>query len=168
MKPSSYNPFYKWLILLTIGLSSAHASQALRADGRSPPGCDSGKRKRSSWHFLGSRCSRWTSPIVTQIESAATRAVTGGGVDVVFNNAGYGMSGPLEGLTDEQILRMVNTNLLGRFARRRHSSSISDRGRKGCSSIPPQSADCSPSRSTPCTTPRNGLSRAGARAWRSN
>jgi hypothetical protein len=28
MKPSSYNPFYKWLILLTIGLSSAHASQA--------------------------------------------------------------------------------------------------------------------------------------------
>jgi NAD(P)-dependent dehydrogenase (short-subunit alcohol dehydrogenase family) len=113
MKPSSYNPFYKWLILLTIGLSSAHASQALRADGRSPPGCDSGKRKRSSWHFLGSRCSRWTSPIVTQIESAATRAVTGGGVDVVFNNAGYGMSGPLEGLTDEQILRVVNTNLLG-------------------------------------------------------
>jgi NAD(P)-dependent dehydrogenase (short-subunit alcohol dehydrogenase family) len=45
-----------------------------------------------------------------QIERAATRAVTLGGVDVVFNNAGYGMSGPLEGLTDEQMLRMVNTN----------------------------------------------------------
>jgi sugar lactone lactonase YvrE len=28
MKPSSYNPFYKWLILLPIGLSSAHASAA--------------------------------------------------------------------------------------------------------------------------------------------
>jgi NAD(P)-dependent dehydrogenase (short-subunit alcohol dehydrogenase family) len=48
-----------------------------------------------------------------QIESAATRALAAGGVDVVFNNAGYGMSGPLEGLTDEQVLRMVNTNLLG-------------------------------------------------------
>jgi short-subunit dehydrogenase len=34
-------------------------------------------------------------------------------VDVVFNNAGYGMAGPLEGQTDEQMLRMVHTNLLG-------------------------------------------------------
>ncbi len=48
-----------------------------------------------------------------QIESAAARAVALGGVDIVFNNAGYGMSGPLEGLTDEQMLRMVNTNLMG-------------------------------------------------------
>ncbi len=48
-----------------------------------------------------------------QIESAVASAVTMGGVDVVFNNAGYGMSGPLEGFTDEQILRMVNTNLMG-------------------------------------------------------
>ena len=32
---------------------------------------------------------------------------------MVFNNAGYGLAGPLEGLTDEQILRMVNTNMLG-------------------------------------------------------
>jgi NAD(P)-dependent dehydrogenase (short-subunit alcohol dehydrogenase family) len=48
-----------------------------------------------------------------QIERAAAKAVIGGGVDVVFNNAGYGMAGPLEGLTDEQILRMVSTNLMG-------------------------------------------------------
>ena len=48
-----------------------------------------------------------------QIERAAARAVSSGGVDVVFNNAGYGMSGPLEGLTDGQMLRMVNTNLMG-------------------------------------------------------
>ena len=48
-----------------------------------------------------------------QIESAAAKAVALGGVDVVFNNAGYGMSGPLEGFTDEQMLRMVNTNLMG-------------------------------------------------------
>ena len=48
-----------------------------------------------------------------QIENATTKAMAMGGVDVVFNNAGYGMAGPLEGMTDEQILRMVNTNLVG-------------------------------------------------------
>jgi len=48
-----------------------------------------------------------------QIARATNDALTRGAVDVVFNNAGYGMSGPLEGLTDEQMLRMINTNLLG-------------------------------------------------------
>jgi len=48
-----------------------------------------------------------------QIESAAARAITGGGVDLVFNNAGYGMAGPLEGSADEQIVRIVDTNLVG-------------------------------------------------------
>ena len=47
-----------------------------------------------------------------QIERAAAAAFSGG-VEVVFNNAGYGMAGPLEGMSDEQILRMVNTNLMG-------------------------------------------------------
>ena len=50
---------------------------------------------------------------LTQIKSTVAKAVSMGDVDVVFNNAGYGMAGPLEGLTDEQIVRMVNTNLLG-------------------------------------------------------
>jgi NAD(P)-dependent dehydrogenase (short-subunit alcohol dehydrogenase family) len=48
-----------------------------------------------------------------EIESVAAQVVGSGGVDVVFNNAGYGLGGALEGLTDEQILRLVNTNLLG-------------------------------------------------------
>ncbi len=48
-----------------------------------------------------------------QIEEATQAAISNGGVDVVFNNAGYGMAGPLEGMSDEQILRMLNTNLLG-------------------------------------------------------
>src|SRR5678815_5177674 len=48
-----------------------------------------------------------------QIEAAAARAIEDGGVDLVFNNAGYGMAGPLEGSTDEQIVRIVNTNLMG-------------------------------------------------------
>jgi NAD(P)-dependent dehydrogenase (short-subunit alcohol dehydrogenase family) len=49
----------------------------------------------------------------TQIEEAAALAISTGTVDVVFNNAGYGMSGPLEGVTDEQVVRMVETNLIG-------------------------------------------------------
>ena len=52
-----------------------------------------------------------TEPV--QIERAAAKAISDGGVDVVFNNAGYGMAGPLEGMTDEQILRMLSTNLMG-------------------------------------------------------
>ena len=48
-----------------------------------------------------------------EIERVVEQVVGSGGVDVVFNNAGYGLAGALEGLTDEQILRMVNTNMLG-------------------------------------------------------
>jgi NAD(P)-dependent dehydrogenase (short-subunit alcohol dehydrogenase family) len=48
-----------------------------------------------------------------QILSLAQDVIAHGGVDVVFNNAGYGMAGPLEGFTDEQIVRMIDTNLLG-------------------------------------------------------
>lgn len=48
-----------------------------------------------------------------QIGEAASATLARGDVDVVFNNAGYGMAGPLEGVTDEQMLRMVHTNLMG-------------------------------------------------------
>jgi NAD(P)-dependent dehydrogenase (short-subunit alcohol dehydrogenase family) len=48
-----------------------------------------------------------------QIAEAASEALARGGVDVVFNNAGYGMAGPLEGFTDDQMLRMIHTNLMG-------------------------------------------------------
>lgn len=34
-------------------------------------------------------------------------------VDVVLNNAGYGLIGALEALSDEQIIRQIHTNLLG-------------------------------------------------------
>lgn len=34
-------------------------------------------------------------------------------VDIVLNNAGYGLSGPVDALSDEQIVRELNTNLLG-------------------------------------------------------
>jgi len=34
-------------------------------------------------------------------------------VDVVLNNAGYGLIGPLEAFTDEQIYKQIETNLMG-------------------------------------------------------
>jgi NAD(P)-dependent dehydrogenase (short-subunit alcohol dehydrogenase family) len=36
-----------------------------------------------------------------------------GGIDVVVNNAGYGALGVLEGADDEQVIRQMDTNLLG-------------------------------------------------------
>jgi NAD(P)-dependent dehydrogenase (short-subunit alcohol dehydrogenase family) len=48
-----------------------------------------------------------------QIEATARQALASGPVDVVFNNAGYGLAGPLEGTSDEQIVQEVDTNLLG-------------------------------------------------------
>ena len=48
-----------------------------------------------------------------EIDRVAQDVVASGGVDVVFNNAGYGLTGALEALTDEQILRVVETNMLG-------------------------------------------------------
>lgn len=50
---------------------------------------------------------------LAQIQSVAQAVIAEGGVDVVFNNAGYGLAGPLEGSTDEQVVQELNTNLLG-------------------------------------------------------
>src|SRR6476660_2123745 len=48
-----------------------------------------------------------------QIKSTVEKAISLSEIDVVFNNAGYGLAGPLEGISDAQITRMINTNLLG-------------------------------------------------------
>jgi len=48
-----------------------------------------------------------------QIAEAAAQAIALGGVDVLFNNAGYGLAGPLEGISDDQLTREIDTNLLG-------------------------------------------------------
>lgn len=48
-----------------------------------------------------------------QINLAVNKAITTGKIDVVFNNAGYGQMGPLEGTSDEQINTQMDTNLLG-------------------------------------------------------
>lgn len=48
-----------------------------------------------------------------QIESTISELLAMTKVDVVFNNAGYGLAGPFEGATDEEIQRQLDTNLLG-------------------------------------------------------
>lgn len=48
-----------------------------------------------------------------QISQTVATAIGMGDIDLVFNNAGFGLAGSLEATTDEQILRQINTNLLG-------------------------------------------------------
>ncbi|MDO6433449.1 SDR family oxidoreductase [Flavitalea sp. BT771] len=50
---------------------------------------------------------------VAQIKETTQKAIAAGNIDVVFNNAGYGLLGPLESTTDEQLVRQLNTNILG-------------------------------------------------------
>ena len=48
-----------------------------------------------------------------QIKAAADKALALGRVDVLFNNAGYGLAGAFEAATDEQLVQEIDTNLLG-------------------------------------------------------
>jgi NAD(P)-dependent dehydrogenase (short-subunit alcohol dehydrogenase family) len=48
-----------------------------------------------------------------QIKETVQKALALGDIDVVFNNAGYGLMGPLEAVNDDQMVRQLNTNLLG-------------------------------------------------------
>ncbi|MCW3089786.1 MAG: 3-oxoacyl-(acyl-carrier-protein) reductase [Ferruginibacter sp.] len=48
-----------------------------------------------------------------QIKETSQKAIASGNIDVVFNNAGYGLIGPMETVTDEQLVRQLDTNVLG-------------------------------------------------------
>jgi NAD(P)-dependent dehydrogenase (short-subunit alcohol dehydrogenase family) len=48
-----------------------------------------------------------------QIKTSVAAAIALNDIDVVLNNAAYGAVGPLESVTDEQLLKQVDTNLLG-------------------------------------------------------
>ncbi|MBS1780733.1 MAG: SDR family oxidoreductase [Bacteroidetes bacterium] len=47
------------------------------------------------------------------IKDVVNKTISEHSVDVVLNNAGYGLIGPLEAFTDEQIARQIETNLMG-------------------------------------------------------
>lgn len=48
-----------------------------------------------------------------QIKSTVHEITASNDIDVVFNNAGYGLMGTLESISDEKLVRQINTNLLG-------------------------------------------------------
>ncbi|HEY2685354.1 MAG TPA: SDR family oxidoreductase [Steroidobacteraceae bacterium] len=48
-----------------------------------------------------------------QIKAAALHALAQGPIDVLFNNAGYGLVGPFEAATDDELTAELGTNLLG-------------------------------------------------------
>jgi NAD(P)-dependent dehydrogenase (short-subunit alcohol dehydrogenase family) len=48
-----------------------------------------------------------------QILEVVQRVTSTGSVDVVLNNAGYALTGPLEASTDDQVIAQINTNELG-------------------------------------------------------
>ncbi|HTE29630.1 MAG TPA: SDR family oxidoreductase [Chryseolinea sp.] len=50
---------------------------------------------------------------LAQIRDTTQKAIASGNIDVVFNNAGYGLMGPLESTTDAQLDRQLDTNILG-------------------------------------------------------
>lgn len=50
---------------------------------------------------------------VEQIKSTIAKAISLYNIDVVVNNAGYGLLGSLEAFTDDNIVRQVDTNFLG-------------------------------------------------------
>lgn len=48
-----------------------------------------------------------------EIQSVVKQVTSNGNVDVVLNNAGYALTGPLEAYSEEQIIKQINTNQLG-------------------------------------------------------
>ena len=48
-----------------------------------------------------------------QVADAAKQALALGPIDVLFNNAGFGLAGAFEGATDAQLVDELDTNLLG-------------------------------------------------------
>ncbi|AUD02078.1 SDR family oxidoreductase [Spirosoma pollinicola] len=48
-----------------------------------------------------------------QIKETTQKALALGDIDVVFNNAGYALMGALEAISDEQLVRQMETNFLG-------------------------------------------------------
>lgn len=50
---------------------------------------------------------------IQQIKSTVTKAISLFQIDIVLNNAGYGLMSSLEAFSDENIVKLVDTNFLG-------------------------------------------------------
>jgi NAD(P)-dependent dehydrogenase (short-subunit alcohol dehydrogenase family) len=83
-----------------------------------------------------------------------------GRIDVLISNAGYGLFGAAEELTDEQVEHIIATNLVGPIQLMRAAlPHLRAQGGDASSRFLPM-AGRSPFRATPCTTPPSGASRA--------
>ena len=51
----------------------------------------------------------------SQVKDNIAQLISKQTVDVVFNNAGYGLGGVFEGATEEQLQQQLNTNIMGVF-----------------------------------------------------
>lgn len=73
--------------------------------------CETRKRKQNLPNWKTLRFCRLT--LLNQIKNTVAKAIALQNIDVVFNNAGYGLMGALESFSDEQILKQIDTNVLG-------------------------------------------------------
>ncbi|WP_329371360.1 SDR family oxidoreductase [Streptomyces sp. NBC_00669] len=95
------------------------------------------------------------------VTAAAGRAAgTFGHLDIVVNNAGYGLFGMVEETTEEQARAQLDTDLLGplRVTQAARCRSCAP-GAAGISSRCPASAASPPSPPSACTTPPSGRSK---------
>jgi NAD(P)-dependent dehydrogenase (short-subunit alcohol dehydrogenase family) len=83
-----------------------------------------------------------------------------GRIDVVVSNAGYGLSGAAEELTDAQVEHIIATNLTGSIQLIRSALRHLRRQGVAASSRSRPTAGRSHPPATRCTTPRSGVSRA--------
>ena len=86
-----------------------------------------------------------------------------GRIDVIISNAGYGLFGAAEELTDTQVEQIIATNLIGADpAHPCRAAAPARPGRRARSSRSRPTAGRSPSRGTRCTTPPSGASKASS------
>ena len=92
-----------------------------------------------------------------------------GSIDVLVNNAGFGVYGPLEASSLDTIRRQFDTNVIGYWRRRKPFCPVFARAGMDSSSTSPPSAESSPSRLeasiTGRSSPWKGFRRHSAMSW---
>jgi NAD(P)-dependent dehydrogenase (short-subunit alcohol dehydrogenase family) len=105
-------------------------------------------------------------------DSAAVRRVVDGAfnslgrIDVIVNNAGYGLFGAAEELSDEQMRQQIDTNLVGSIQVIRAALPHLRAQGGGAFCRCPRRAGRLPIRALACTTPRSGALRGLSRRYR--